>query len=555
MASRPVLVDPAVPPAKAVGSGASLDAWRAVVEALPHLLALAGADGAVEWLSPQWLAYTGASSDAHLGDGWVTALHPEDRERVRTTCARAVRAGEPVQLEYRLRRADGVHRCFHAHLVPLRDGSGRIARWLASSSDVEEARQAERSLRASAELERAAHAAAEKSRVRSELLASVISDLSATVDLPRVLVTGLDRAVRLLGGAEGALFLLEPDGRHVRGLAEVWAKDRTGAVLALDQTPHTREALERFEPVFFTREEAVGHEPAWMDRIDVGAGLVCPMVIGRRCVGFLYVNYRPGAAAPSRADRDFAKALAGQCALAVSRAQAFEAERAARAEAEGIARLQDQLMGVVGHDLRTPLQSIVLGTALLLQRGDTSEASRTTLRRVASSAGRMRQIIRDLLDLARVRRAGTIPVQRRTTRIEAVCARAVHELQQAHPRRAIEVALSGTGEGEWDPDRLEQVLSNLVGNALQRGPEDRPVRVRAEGGPDALVLTVQNDGPAIAPELLERIFEPFRRGDDKGTAGLGLFIVREIVRAHGGTVEARSTDAEGTSFTVRLPRR
>ncbi len=237
------------------------------------------------------------------------------------------------------------------------------------------------------------------------------------------------------------------------------------------------------------------------------------------------------------------------------RAQAYEAERAARAEAEGIARLQDQLMGVVGHDLRTPLQSIVLGTALLLQRGDTSEASRTTLRRVASSAGRMRQIIRDLLDLARVRRAGTIPVQRRTTRIEAVCARAVHELQQAHPRRAIEVALSGTGEGEWDPDRLEQVLSNLVGNALQRGPEDRPVRVRAEGGPDALVLTVQNDGPAIAPELLERIFEPFRRGDDKGTAGLGLFIVREIVRAHGGTVEARSTDAEGTSFTVRLPRR
>jgi signal transduction histidine kinase len=106
----------------------------------------------------------------------------------------------------------------------------------------------------------------------------------------------------------------------------------------------------------------------------------------------------------------------------------------------------------------------------------------------------------------------------------------------------------------WDPGRLEQVVTNLVGNALERAPAGAAVEVRAAGTADELTLTVRNEGPVIPPEMLATLFDPFRRGDRKGSIGLGLFIVNEIVRAHGGDIRVSSNHAEGTCFTVRLPR-
>jgi signal transduction histidine kinase len=228
------------------------------------------------------------------------------------------------------------------------------------------------------------------------------------------------------------------------------------------------------------------------------------------------------------------------------------------AEARHAVELQERLVGVVGHDLRTPLAAIQMGIALLLRKGGLSPDQARTVGRLGASAGRMTAIIRDLLDFTRVRKEGAIPLEPKPVDLAEVCRRAVTELRQAHPNRGIALATPPAIPLVGDPERLLQVASNLVGNAIQHSPPESEVVVRLIASAAEAVLEVHNDGAPIPAELLPDLFEPFRQAvrgpDPTGSIGLGLFIVRALVDAHGGRVEARSTSDEGTTFTVRLPR-
>jgi signal transduction histidine kinase len=399
----------------------------------------------------------------------------------------------------------------------------------------------------------------EASRQRALLLASVTEELNRGVELGDVVDVAIRRGVEVLGRRDGALFLLEPDGRHVRGFSEVWPRGRVGALVALADSPNIARALETLQPQFFTYSDAGPVEQGWMDRIGIRARLLVPLVLEARCVGFLFVNYEREGDRPSADDAEFAKAIAAQCALAIGRARAYEAERAARREAEGIARLQEQLMAVVGHDLRTPLSAITMSAAVMFKRGELSPEQATTLARISSSAARMSSIIGDLLDLTRARSGAGIPIHKGRVDVAALCRRVLVEFEagsEAVP--AIGLETDGDLELEGDESRLAQVLSNLVGNALQHGGGS-VVEVRAAGERDSVVIAVRNRGPPIPADVLPHVFEPFRRGASggggrNGSVGLGLFIVSEIVKAHGGTVDVRS-DPGGTVFRVTLPRR
>ena len=230
------------------------------------------------------------------------------------------------------------------------------------------------------------------------------------------------------------------------------------------------------------------------------------------------------------------------------------AERVARALAEGLARHQEMMSTILAHDLRSPIEAIGLTSWALIQRSGLDERQVDAVRRIAAAAKRMGNLVEDLLDLARARQGGGIPVVRERTDIGPVCDRAIQQLLDSHPGGQVRFTRSGPGEGLWDPSRLEQVVSNLVGNALERAPAGSAVEVSAAGTADELVLTVRNQGPVIPADLLPGLFDPFRRGDRSGTIGLGLYIVSEIVRAHGGDVGVTSDAAGGTCFTVRLAR-
>jgi PAS domain S-box-containing protein len=229
------------------------------------------------------------------------------------------------------------------------------------------------------------------------------------------------------------------------------------------------------------------------------------------------------------------------------------------AEMRARADFERQLIGIVSHDLRNPLSAIGLAVSVLLQRGLDARQARHALR-IQRSAERATRMIRDLLDFTRARQGAGIPVYPKPVDLHEVVHAVVDEVHAAAPERRIDAEYTGSGAGTWDPDRLAQVLSNLLGNALQYSPPDTGVRVVSRGEEHGVVLEVHNQGTPIPPEQQPRIFEPLERGleqpEDRGgrSIGLGLYIVRSIVHAHGGTVEVRSTATEGTTFTVRLPR-
>jgi two-component system, sensor histidine kinase and response regulator len=219
-------------------------------------------------------------------------------------------------------------------------------------------------------------------------------------------------------------------------------------------------------------------------------------------------------------------------------------------------RLNEMFTALLAHDLRNPL-SAIMASAHLLERRTTDEAARDTAARIGASGKRMARMIEDMLDLARARLGGGFNLKLEPTDFKAVLERVLHEHQAAAPDRAIETCYSGSTRGEWDQERLAQVASNLIGNALKHGTPAAPVQVNLDGASNEyIVLVVKNSG-TIPAEIVPQLFDPFRGSQQagrEGGLGLGLYIVAQIVQAHGGVVEVKTGEAEVTVFQVRLPR-
>ncbi|WP_244224972.1 PAS domain-containing protein [Corallococcus sicarius] len=220
---------------------------------------------------------------------------------------------------------------------------------------------------------------------------------------------------------------------------------------------------------------------------------------------------------------------------------------------------EQHLIGIVSHDLRNPLGAILLGATAMARREDLDERSRKSVTRIQNAAERASRMVKDLLDFTQARLGGGIRIERRSADLHELARGVVDEVEAAWPTRELRVLRSGEGRGQWDPDRLSQVVQNLVTNALKYSPEDTPIQVETLGAEDAVTLSVHNHGTPISSERLDSLFQPLQRGtaevDRAGrSVGLGLYIVRSIVEAHGGHIVVRSTAEEGTTFTVRLAR-
>lgn len=241
--------------------------------------------------------------------------------------------------------------------------------------------------------------------------------------------------------------------------------------------------------------------------------------------------------------------MMGVCFDITEQKRLEQAREAALAELQQTPRDNELFAAVLAHDLRNPLGAILTAVQLVMHRHENDQSILAPLRRVLSSGERMTRMIDQLLDFTRARLGGGFELTVRDANFAAICEQATGEIQLAHPGWRLKTESVGTFRGAWDPDRLLQVVSNLVANAGQHGQADVEILVKLDGRqPDAVVLDVQNQG-TIPPALLPELFSPFRgRRDGKsGGLGLGLFITREIVRAHGGSIEARSSDGR-TSF-------
>jgi signal transduction histidine kinase len=271
-----------------------------------------------------------------------------------------------------------------------------------------------------------------------------------------------------------------------------------------------------------------------------------PLVVGGAVTGILAV-IRSACSIGTERDEWILSALADQASVALANTRIDE-----------FGEFREQLVGIVGHDLRNPLSTILMGAHLLLLCEGLGPKETGLVRTIVRNAKQATRLIDQLLDLTRSRLGEGIPIDPRRFDLKDICRQVIDETQLMHPDRPLRLDAEGDLTGWWDRDRMHQVLANLVGNAVNHGEPLSPIDLRIEGGETEVAIDVANQGEPIPPATLPFIFDAFRKGrTDRPSPtqglGLGLFIVREIVRAHGGSIAVTSS-GDGTTFRVRLPR-
>jgi PAS domain S-box-containing protein len=395
---------------------------------------------------------------------------------------------------------------------------------------------------------------ARDARSRAEQLSRFAQAVVAAEEVESVFDAALSAIEAGLGAKRSAILTLDANGvmrfARWRNLSDAYRRAVEG------HSPWPRDA-EAPEPVLVAdaaQDPSFASYRQLFQSEQIGALAFIPLVTRRRLIGKFMVYYeRPHHF--TRSEIETAAAIASHLASVTVRF-------AAVAKVEESLRANELFTGVLAHDLLNPLSAIMNGAQMLLMRreGEAAATDREAkpLARILSSAQRMNRMIEQLLDFTRARVGGGLEIRTRSSDLGEVAAQAVGEIELANPDCKLELTSRGDLSGTWDPDRLLQVASNLLANAAHHGRPGEVVSLTLDGTePEHVRMFVHNQG-AVSAALLPHLFDPFRtsrqgRAQSRGL-GLGLFIVRELVQAHGGTVDVASSDADGTTFSILLPR-
>ena len=325
-----------------------------------------------------------------------------------------------------------------------------------------------------------------------------------------------------------------------------------GAALAMGAAAAAVAVLEGSDLVLVRSAGYSPHDEASIPRRPYLPGAGLPLADNDQSLGVLEVAWS-GEAMSSDVPRTALAHLACVAGAAIARARhaAMIEERLRHAQ---------RLLGVVCHDLRSPLGAILLATETLARGPHLRSSDRRLIGSMSSSVKLASRLVHDLLDQTRIELAGGLAVERRPDDLFSILRHAVADAQEGARSRCITLAIDGKGDGAWDSERATQIFANLVSNALIHSPADAPVDIVAEGRRgDRVYVEVRSYGAPIAPDRIGRLFEPLEQGDsprrrERGSMGLGLFIVRQLVEEHGGRVWVTSSSDEGTAFVVEMPR-
>lgn len=459
---------------------------------------------------------------------------------------RAAREGRFEDEGWRVRK-DGSYFWANAVINAVRDDSGRLIGFAKVTRDLTERRQAEANSRRLASEAARRHAAEDAERRRARLHADLERALADREPAMRALDAERDRLHNVLQRMPVGVTLVDVDRTFT------FANDEAMRLIGANPVG-SRLGRHGIYRGFHADGSPYGeHDWPLARALEQGAYVAGEEVTIQTAEGKRFtVSIH---AAPLRDGT-------GKVIGAVAAFQDVTPMREAREIAERQARFREQFIAILGHDLRSPLAAIVAGAHMLLRKG-LDPPLVGVVDRILTSADRMERMIGDLLDLTRSRLGGGIPIQRASVDLRGVCRNVIGEFRAAHPDVTMTFEAHGNTWGEWDADRLAQVLSNLVGNAIAYGRPGGPVTIAVEQDEEAesVRLAVHNEGPPIPEEMQRQLFDPFRRGGERARGpaprglGLGLYIAHQIVLAHGGTIEVASGAEEGTTFTVHLPRR
>jgi signal transduction histidine kinase len=291
------------------------------------------------------------------------------------------------------------------------------------------------------------------------------------------------------------------------------------------------------------------------DLADMQTYLSMPLVHDGKTVGGLALHFRD-LNAVGAADKTFTQLLGNSAATALHRALSYDHEREKRRSAEVLAQAREDVLGVVAHDLRNPLNLILMTGELLLQENLSDDRRKDMLRIGMRAANQMNRLIDDLLDTVRLQ-AGKFSLDVEEVGVDSIIRQAEETFRPLAERRHVklEVACADDVRVRADPTRVSQIVGNLIGNAIKFTPEKGTIKVGAKPHDKQVIFEVADDGPGISPDSMSHLFDSFwqaRKNDHRGV-GLGLAIVKELVEAHGGKIWVESKLNEGSKFSFSLP--
>jgi PAS domain S-box-containing protein len=558
----------------------SEERYRSLVYTTSQIIWTTDAHGNVVSALPTWTTFTGQTDDQARGQGWLDAIHPDDRQLVRQSWAGAVEARAVYEAEYRLRRHDGAYRYFIARGAPVIGAGGAVREWVGTCTDITDRIEAENERARLLAHERAARAEAEAVQHRLAFLAEASKVLSASLNYEQALATVAQLAVRRISDwCAVDVLVTGPTDDKIRRLAVAHAdpqKARAAAMLREKYAPlltdpngvaHVlRGGVPELRPDVTEEMLAAAARDREHLRVLHELGICSAMLVPLKTRGQVLGVISFLAAESGRhftsADLALAEDLARRAAIAVDNAQLYRTLREAKDAAVAANRAKDQFLAVLSHELRTPLTPVLTTVQDLERDPDLSDDLRCALRMVRRNVELEAKLIDDLLDLTRISK-GKMPLTLATVDAHALL-NSVLEICEGdivNKRQRVSVELGARCHHvRADSARLQQIFWNLIKNAVKFTPEEGEITVRTSNDDGGNVqVQVVDTGIGIEPEVMPRIFDAFEQGEQAvtrqfGGLGLGLAITRALVEAHGGYIRAESAGrGAGATFTAGFP--
>lgn len=521
----------------------SEDRFRSLVQASAQIVWTTAPDGQMLGEQRSWAEFTGQPINAYQGWGWFNAIHPEDRERTARLWEETLAHRRSAEVEHRVHRHDGQYRECIARIVPVLEPDGRVREWVGTHTDVTDRARMQEERDLLAEAGRVLSSSLDYRETLGAVTRLIVPrvadwcavDLrSADGSLHRLIAAHVDpHRAELLRAMKA--YPLRDEGEH--GVARVM---RTGESELIRQV--TDEVLDELSQDTEHRR--------FLAQVGLRSLLCVPLTARGQVLGVLSLALAQEGEFYDLRDLALAEELARRSATAIDNARLYS-------DAQEAIGAREEVLGIVSHDLRNPLSTIAMSADLLLDLDLSPEERRRHLEIIRRCAMGMNRLIRDLLDVSQSDH-GKLAVERQPTDPGSVIAETVEQMQPLAAQKSqclTQRAASDLPPILADQARLQQVLSNLIGNAFKFVEPGGAIHVQADRGADEVRFSVMDTGPGIAAEDQPHLFDRHWRAKDTAHlgAGLGLAISKGIVEAHGGRIWVQSEPGRGTCFHFTVP--